>query len=353
MTDNSSASFVASLLGVLRLWAYPDESTAWRADNAHWMGVLDLAEANKALLLAAEGMKRAGISIPPEQQERLRAIRETCAMRALANLGITATVCSILRTHGINAISLKGVLRAHRVYGRWDARPAQDTDLLVTSADYRSAIAVLAANGFHSPIPAKSIWWHDYLGESPHLPLGGGTTVDLHHKIRQPGTPAPTDIARIIANARTAAVGGRTVPAMSDMDAALLTATSLGKALRGGEVWLHYAHELFVVTARLDAKERAEYDAYAREMGIARLWDFATQLADDTFALPLAGADALSEPRYHRVIELLDAEQRERRGRRSTLLWKWTDGALMRPLRFTRELCFVRLGERRHDYEDP
>ena len=342
-------------MGALRQWGYPGEDAPWQHRATDWSAVLDLANENKCLLLVAEGLNRARIVIPANRLNEVKARREACLFRNMANLGVTATVCSILRTHGIKAISMKGVLRAQALYGSYDARPAQDTDILVSSADYRSAIDVLAANGFYSPIPATSKWWHDYLGESPHLPVNGGTTVDLHHKVRQPGTPAPTDIARIIAAARIARVGGREIPVMSDMDAAMLTASSLGKAIRNDEVWLHYAHELFVVTSALDAAQRAAYDDYARELGVLRLWTFATDLAAAAFRFrdgdSEGGPTTAAESRW--MAALLHAQgDQERRWRRSGLLWQWTDGSVARPLRFAREFGQARLGDMRRHYEE-
>ncbi|WP_137680718.1 nucleotidyltransferase family protein [Aurantiacibacter suaedae] len=353
MTDNARIKILEPLLGALRQWVYPGEDAPWRQRDTDWTAVLDLAEENKCLLLVAEGMSRARIAIPPSREDKVKAKREACLLRSMANLGVTATICSILRTHGIKVVSMKGVLRAHALYGRWDVRPAQDTDILVRSADYRSAIDVLGANGFFSPISAQNAWWHEYLGESPHLPVNGGTTVDLHHKVRQPGTPAPTDIERILASARMAKVGGRAIPVMSDMDAAMLTASSLGKALRSGEVWLHYAHELLVVTAALDDDQRASYDAYAREIGVSRLWQFATGLANATFLIAKKGANPNSDDQSRWADTLLHTKApQERLGKRSHLLWKWTDGDIARPYRFAREFCLVRLGDMRRHYEE-
>ena len=354
MADNAGITVLEPLLGALRQWVYPGEDGPWRQRDTDWTAVLALAERNKCLLLAAEGMKRAGIPIPPANEGELRAKREACLLESMANLGLTATICSILRTHGIKAISMKGVLRAHTLYGRWDARRAHDTDILVSRADYRSAIDVLAANGFYSPISDQSKFWHQYLGESPHLPVNGGTIVDLHHKIRQPGTPAPTDIDSLLARARLARVGGREIPVMSDMDAAMLTASSLGKALRSGEVWLHYAHELLVVTSALDAGQRAEFDDHARKIGVYRLWTFATDLAEATFRIGReGGGGAPSDAQSRWMATLLRTDEPQARlGRRSQLLWKWTDGHIARPFRFAREFCQVRLGDmRRHSEE--
>lgn len=353
MIDKADINNQEPLIGPLRQWVYPDENAPWRHRETDWSAVLDLAEANKCLLLVAEGMKRAGIAIPPEREAKLQEVRENCLLQNMANLGVTANICSILRTHGIRAISMKGVLRAHELYGRWDIRPAHDTDILVTGADYRSAIDVLSANGFDSPISANSKWWHSYLGESPHLPIYGGPIVDLHNKVKQPGTPAPTDIDGILTRARIAKVGGRAIPVMSDMDAAMLTASSLGKALRSGEVWLHYAHELLVVTAALDDDQRAAFDDYAREIGVSRLWNFATTLTDATFRVGEDGAGSPADARSRWTADFVRiAHQQARRWRRSQLLWAWTDGGVARPLRFARELGLVRLGEKRRHYED-
>ncbi|MEN7537998.1 nucleotidyltransferase family protein [Aurantiacibacter flavus] len=353
MTDNAHIAVLVPLLGALRQWVCPGEEAPWRFRETDWTAVLDLAEHNKCLLLVAEGMTRAGIAIPADREHRLLADREACLLQGMANLGVTATLCSILRTHGIRAISMKGVLRAHALYGRWDVRPVHDSDILVSHADYRSAIDVLAANGFYSPISATNKWWHEYLGESPHLPVNGGVIVDLHHKVWQPGTPAPTDIDNLIAKGGFAEVGGHTIPVMGEMDAAMLTASSLGKALRSGEAWLHYAHELLVVTEALDDRQRAAFDDYARAIGVFRLWRFATDLASTTFRIGMEGAGPVAEDWSRSAATLLrTTEQPARRWRRSHLLWKWTDGTGTRPFRFAREFCLVRLGEMRRHYEE-
>ncbi len=330
-----------TLLGALTACVPGEGETAVRGSDVDWPNVMALATKTKTQFLLLRGLEALGVELPPDIRTRFNELQGQCFHQNMANVASNLRVSRILKTHGIETLSVKGVLRSQEVYGRWDIRFASDIDLLVRSKDYREAGEVLLRNGYWAPIPTGSVWWHRYLGEAPYLPeTATGPIVDLHNKLDQPGTPALENTERLFETCVVRKFGDMEMHVMEPRAALMLAATSFGKALRQHEPCLTNLHEIAYVRAtNLDLNDEA-LDAYAKRHNVFRLWRHARNTADAMFrpSMGRKSEDAVSEV----IQDLAVPTWPQRLLHRTRLLWNWTDGAALRPVRFAREFGRVR-----------
>ena len=350
LKPNPSATALRMLIGALKTWIDPSRTELSDLEPADWGEVMQLASASNTAFLMQDGLRRLDITAPRVVTDKITEMRTNVFLRNMTNIATIVRVCTILRTNGIEAVAIKGVPRSREIYGVWDARKSADADLLVANKDYREAIEVLNKNGFDAPISSHSRWWHDYLGESPHVPKQANSViVDLHHKLAQPGTPAATNIDILIRNRRTLRFGKFDVHVLSELDSLMLAATSFGKAVRARQPWLLHAHEIACLCSRNDAIADREYSRYADEHGIGRLWQHAAKSADLLFRNDAADS-AEFEELAKSAIGLSNSSPHPYA--RSQLLWRWTDGRSSRLTRFLSGLTRVQRSEKCHDREE-
>ena len=339
------------LLGALAAWFPTDKPAAKTPDGINWEALFAMARSARTQLAAIEGFKKSGIELPPEWEQTAAAEQAACFHLNMTNVANAVRICRILHTHGIDAACLKGVPRGYEIYGRWDIRKTGDIDLLVRPHDYREAAEVIKKNGYFTPVPSDSVWWHTYLGESPYLPSSNsGPIVDLHWKLDQPGTPAPSRIDEVLARKQMRKLGNFTIPMLSKQDALMLTATSIGKAIRAQEPWLREAHEIAISVGSEPGLTRQELKSYARSHGVERLWQFVVRQVDRLFSSSSSQEGTWDEELACSVLGLPSPSDHAMF--RTQLLWLWSDGGALRPWRFAKEFIRVRAAERRHDIEE-
>lgn len=319
---------------------YPQDD-ALDPEAIDWARVVQLATKTKTQFLLLQGFDALSLEVPEEVRARLTELQGLCFQQNMANVASNVRIARILKTHGIETLSVKGVLRSHEVYGRWDIRFAADIDLLVRLRDYRQAGEVLLRNGYWAPVPSSSDWWHHYLGEAPYLPDSAtGPIVDLHHKLDQPGTPALNDTEALFETAVVREFGGLELSVMEPRAALMLVATSFGKALRQHEPCLANLHEIAHVRASVPELCDKVLDEYAARNNLLRLWRHARDAAD-ALLRPSTGHVA-SDYVAAVMQDLAIPTWPQRLMHRTRLLWNWTDGGALRPVRFAREFGRVR-----------
>lgn len=330
-----------TLLAVLTASVPGEGASIIDTQRVDWVGLMRLASATKTQFLLLEGLLTLKVPLPTEIEGRLRELQQLCFHQNMASVASNVRIARILQTHGIECLSVKGVLRSHEVYGRWDIRSAADIDLLVRHADYRQAGEVLLTNGYWAPVPETSVWWHHYLGEAPYLPeTANGPIVDLHHKLNQPGTPALQDTDAVFDSSSIRNFGEHKLRVIEPRAALMLAATSFGKALRQHEPCLTNLHEIAYVRASKPEMSDDMLDAFAKRHNLLRLWRHARDAADALFR-PSTGNGSREDVSVV-VQDLAVPTWPQRVLHRTRLLWNWTDGELMRPLRFGREFGRVR-----------
>lgn len=291
-------------------------------EHAAWPGIVEHAVRTKTAGLLAESARRAGCDLPQAVRRQLAEIQAEKLRSNLANLAWTIKAAQVLEAEGVPAIAFKGAIRAHEVYGRWDARASSDIDLLVHEGDYWKACGLLDAAGFKPLVSPASQWWHRHLGEAPFARTdGSGAVVDLHNSLQQPGGPFPARLEDFWAEGIMKPFGNAQLRTPSPRHSLLICAISYGKAVRSGSPWLAHAHELALATSAMSGAEAEAIRALAREQGLLRLYDDAVASAKLLFSQG-AGTD---ETRGKLLLSALGQGHKDRFSR-TKWLWDWCDG---------------------------
>ncbi|MEL7198558.1 MAG: nucleotidyltransferase family protein [Pseudomonadota bacterium] len=342
-----SAKAQETLLSLLSAGIWNASWNGCDPDEIEWPTIEKLARKNNVYPLLAYTLDTLGIEPPPESKTRIAEMRSECFAKAMAHIAAAVRLCRNFHTHGIDVVCVKGTARAFEVYGKWDARFTHDIDLLVRDRDYRGAAKVLTSIGYDAPISEYDTWWHDYLGESPYLPVATiGPTVDLHHKLHQPGTPALTRLEPLHDKYVLRELGNFALPMLDKRDAMMLTANSFGKAIRARQPWLTYAHEIAFARANDPEMSDDVLDRHAEQAGMKRLWEHAKTSSDRVLGKGSlrenAKANYINATRPNLLADPIFLY-------RSRLLWHWSEGSLARPFTFLREFTWATLAEIQHD----
>ncbi len=309
---------------------------------ADWPHIADLAIATKTAGLLAQSAQTGGYALPEDIRQKLAAIQAENLRSNLANLSWTIKASQVLEAAGIPVVVFKGAIRAHEVYGRWDARASSDIDLLVGKGNYWKACDVLASAGFAPLVSRASEWWHYHLGEAPFARTdGSGAIVDLHNSLQQPGGPFPARLEDFQTNSVAKPFGNARLRTPSPHHSLLICAISYGKAVRSAAPWLTHAHELALVVSGMPESEAQEMRRMADAQGLLRLYDDALSNAMRLFGRPEpAGRRALphSVQRDKLVLSASGLGHKDRFSR-TKWLWDWCDGeGLQRSAAFTKEI---------------
>jgi hypothetical protein len=84
---------------------------------------------------------------------------------------------------GIRALVLKGAALAHLVYPEPGLRPMRDMDVLVVPSDARRAQRVLAALGFHAPLPTGDMLPDKHMAAASLQTEGFLISLEVHYKL--------------------------------------------------------------------------------------------------------------------------------------------------------------------------
>ncbi|WP_373488610.1 nucleotidyltransferase family protein, partial [Blastomonas sp.] len=256
----------------------------------------------------------------------------------LSNVTRSVHAWRSIESAGIKAILFKGPVRSFKVYGRWDARPSSDVDILVHPGEYNSARSALTEAGYSTVSVSDNSWWHKYLGESAFYGPGRShPLVDLHNKVQQPGTPAPREIEQFFEQSSIILIGDRTARTLSKNHDLILCIINFAKALRAGSPWIIYAHELMWCMKESSAEDLKALADLAAKNGIGRLLHVTMTLSKQLFAHD--DICSTREPERYKVIASAFGTVAPQLMRRTNLLWSWTDGSTTtRSYNFLREL---------------
>lgn len=187
-TPASVADAVAALDG-------PAESIGDRLRSHHLLG------------FAQRALREAGsdVRVSAELRDALASRRPIQRAAPEVLLDLFIEVRRALAETGIDAVLLKGLLFAERLYGGIDRRPQFDVDVLVRRRELRRAARVLTRIGFESEA-------YDLHSRTV---IRDGVKVDLHGSLRW--APAyRLDEETLWADVREVALSGTVVPTLSD-----------------------------------------------------------------------------------------------------------------------------------------
>ncbi|AZO26342.1 nucleotidyltransferase family protein [Mesorhizobium sp. M1B.F.Ca.ET.045.04.1.1] len=247
--------------------------------------VADIARLNKVAVFVLKALARGTTGAAPAGLpawlDGYR--RRTMAMNA-ACIGDSLAFHQVLRGRQIDFIFLKGPLQQHVLYGDHFMKPSGDVDILVSPAGFAAARDALRSVGYEVASKSRSVWWVRFLGEQ-HMVRDDGVraaTVDLHHRLQQPGSPSPRDTDGFLRRKREVEVAGTAMPLISASDMLLLSCISVAKAFFNREPCAGYVCDVRAAANRLSEAEQRKVLDHAAEQGLA-----------DTLLLGLRAADVL------------------------------------------------------------
>ncbi|CDX26543.1 conserved hypothetical protein [Mesorhizobium sp. ORS 3324] len=247
--------------------------------------VADIARLNKVAVFVLKALARGTTGTAP--RELLAWLdgyrRRTISMNA-ACIGDSIAIQRVLQGRQIDFVFLKGPLQQRLLYGDHFIKPSGDVDILVSSSGFCAAREALRSAGYEVAGKSRSVWWVRFLGEQ-HMVRDDGVravTVDLHHRLQQPGSPSPRDIDGFLRRRRELEVAGTAMPLISAPDTLLLSCISVAKAFFNREPCAGYVCDVRAAASRLSEAEQQLVLDHAAGQGLA-----------DTLLLGLRAADVL------------------------------------------------------------
>ncbi|GGZ26021.1 nucleotidyltransferase family protein [Asticcacaulis endophyticus] len=193
----------------------------------------------------------------------------------------------------INHVFYKGPLQQKILYGDFFSKKSVDADLLVARKDFSRAREVLVAAGFSVPAECHRLWWRLFLGEQ-HLftDSSGPHSVDLHHRLQQPGSPAPRHVDRFMSNPVKVNLGSNSIPTPNTKYIALISAMNLVKAIYNRQPGGSYAMDLLTALRQMSPPEIKALQQEARLQGLFNTTQFAARLSALVFGVSDLFSDA-------------------------------------------------------------
>ncbi|MBZ9760487.1 nucleotidyltransferase family protein [Mesorhizobium sp. CA8] len=247
--------------------------------------IADIARLNKVAVFLLKALKRAPAGAAPAQlSEWLDGYRRRTMSMNAACIGDSMAIDRALRDRQVDFVFLKGPLQQHLLYGDHFMKPSGDVDILVPPARFGQAREALRAIGYEVAGKSRSVWWVRFLGEQHMVREDGAkaSTVDLHHRLQQPGSPSPRDIDGFLRRKREVEVAGAVMPVISAADTLLLSSISVAKAFFNREPCAGYVCDVRASASRLNEAEQQRVLDHAAGQGLA-----------DTLLLGLRAADVL------------------------------------------------------------
>jgi hypothetical protein len=197
-----------------------------------WEEVENIAAQNRLAVLVLRGMNQSAKAIPANCREVLEEHQNATVRMNGMGLATLRHVVPSLESRGVDTVVLKGPVAQKIIYGDFFSKPSSDLDLLVSSRDYNKASRWIISRGFALAEECSSPWWRIFLGEQHFLSaVPSRTTIDLHYRTQQPGSPAPHRTDLFMSQKVCISVGNVKIHTLSKANTCLLSCISLMKAL--------------------------------------------------------------------------------------------------------------------------
>ncbi len=300
------ADEVAYVQACLKLFFAPAAEAAAVPSNAAAPAicaenVADIARLNKVAVFLLKALARAPFgATPPGLLAWLDGYRRRTLSMNAACLGDSMAIHRVLRDRQVDFVFLKGPLQQHLLYGDHFMKPSGDVDILVSPAGFAAAREALRSVGYEVAGKSRSVWWVRFLGEQ-HMVRDDGaraSTVDLHHRLQQPGSPSPRDTDGFLRRKRDVQVAGAAMPIISASDTLLLSAISVAKAFFNREPCAGYVCDVRASAGRLSEAEQQKVLDHAAGQGLADTLLLGLRAAD----VLLGGTDTLLSDRATRIL---------------------------------------------------
>ncbi|TGQ56950.1 hypothetical protein EN836_03850 [Mesorhizobium sp. M1C.F.Ca.ET.193.01.1.1] len=267
--------------------------------------IADIARLNKVAVFVLKALAHgpAGAA-PPGLLGWLDSYRRRTMSMNAACIGDSIAIDRVLRDRQVDFVFLKGPLQQQLLYGDHFMKPSGDVDILVSPAGFAAARDALRSAGYEVAGKSRSVWWVRFLGEQHMVRDDGGraATVDLHHRLQQPGSPSPRDIDGFLRRKREVTVAGAAMPLISASDMLLLSCISVVKAFFNREPCAGYVCDVRAAASRLSEAEQQMVLDHAAAQGLADTLLLGLRAAD----VLLGGAATLLSDRAVRILARID-----------------------------------------------
>ena len=281
---HSNAGAVTGLslaVSVLRIWA----------GHAEDHGEIDAESARSAATILAQnrllGLAGGVLSALAPHPEILRTVagfrRLTSEMNG-ASLITLRRLMTVLDEIPARVIVYKGVVLQQELYGTPFARPSSDVDLLTAPGDYALVAAALQKAGYRLDHHTATLWWRWFLAEQQFRAGETTQSLDLHHRLQQPGCPMPRRPDRLLSAATSTPFLGASVLSFRADHALLVAAMSLAKALHHREPAGRYVGDAERLMRRLTPDDWKALHDEAKLLGLDRTLALAIRSVDAIFA---------------------------------------------------------------------
>jgi hypothetical protein len=333
------------LVALLAGWLHPvSQSDLTESDEPPEL--IELARYTRMIGMLRAGSASLGVSLPPQMASEIEQAQADILQTNLRIFSVVSRLAAIMDRQDYPYFIAKGPLRSEQVYGAADVRVSRDLDLFVLKEHYWPTAALLEQElGYRCLVAPDDRWWHEFLGESPFQPRDGfGLTIDLHNQLQQPGGPYPVNPQKFFERKVARPVGRSTAYILSPDDALMLTAINFGKALRGGEPWIGYAHELLYSLLGQPPSAEKRLRALAKEYQLSRLFDEFLWCAKTVFNLHGPAPEQPSQmDRKQLLLSSCGLKPLGLFGR-TRASWRWAEGSGLRRLQ---RLCLALIEELR------
>lgn len=264
-TDQTVLRWVAASLGLENsTFASSCEPTEF-----DWSWATHVLFTHRLAVLALPALRIEDVAIPDDVAAQIKRFSTLTLRMNTANLLSMRAILPLFEAAGIQLAVFKGPVVQQLVYGTPFARPSSDIDLLVAPADFQRSRPILEAAAYDLAAECHSFWWRVGLGEQHFLGRGpAATTVDLHHRVQQPGCPLPRFMGSLISDRMTVKVASQTIATFSPIHSHLLMAMSFVKALHHREPAARYVVDFVAYGAKQSPTHWTDLLYEARRQGL-------------------------------------------------------------------------------------
>lgn len=260
--------------------------------------IFNIARLNKiANFLGDISADESGEPFAQELSSLVRDYRQRTIALNSATLQTMRRAVEALDDTGVEFMLFKGPLQQHLLYESCFAKPSGDVDILVYARHFDRARDALAEIGFSIETRSKSLWWRLFLGEQHLVRPEPRATIDLHHRLQQPGSPSPLAMRAFFDRRQRVELAGASVPSLSLHDVALVAAISVTKALFNREPSGGYVCDLHASLTQVPDSEIDVFVAEAERQGLLPTLLFGVRTVD-----ALLGASSQLSDRAQRIL---------------------------------------------------
>lgn len=269
--------------------------------SVNWSALLELAEANGVLGLAATRLRDCGEAAVPSKiaQE----LRERHRAQVLLTLRLTAEMFQLFdcfAAAGLEALVIKGPVLSARCYGDPGVRHYGDLDLIARDKDILRLTELMIGLGYDPSVPLNAIHAKKAPGEYAFRHQSTKLLVEFHTELTFRYHPRPIPLERLFKRQARVKIDGREIPALSPEDELILICIHGAK-----HFWerLSYIADVaaFVSKQELDWKR---VTLAANEVGGERMLYVGLRLAADVLGAPLPeniAASVRTDPAVERL----------------------------------------------------